>query len=162
LKILVTLDGSGLAAEVLPIVVSLAKDAHASIILVTIAKPDGGSYRRGEAGAASGLVYVAGREVQAIETGEQALESITTAAAEYLEDIALPIRSQGIAVESQVVVADDVVAAILRVAREQKADLIAMATHGRTGLRATVQGSIANEVMRVGAFPILLTRPQSG
>jgi nucleotide-binding universal stress UspA family protein len=48
---------------------------------------------------------------------------------------------------------------ILRVAREKNADLIAMSTHGRSGLVRLTAGSIAEEVLRKSDIPLLITRP---
>ena len=46
-------------------------------------------------------------------------------------------------------------------AREEGANLIAMATHGRGAVGQLVQGSVAAEVLRSGVAPVLLVRPQS-
>ena len=50
-------------------------------------------------------------------------------------------------------------ATILDVAREEGADLIVMSTHGRTGLRHAVIGSVAEEVVRKSPIPVLTFRP---
>jgi nucleotide-binding universal stress UspA family protein len=51
--------------------------------------------------------------------------------------------------------ADEIVNAV-----EQKAiDMVAMATHGRTGLRQFVLGSVAEQVLRRLTIPVLLARP---
>jgi universal stress protein A len=43
---------------------------------------------------------------------------------------------------------------ILRVAREEKVDLIVMGTHGRTGVRHLLLGSVAEEVTRHAPCPV--------
>lgn len=48
---------------------------------------------------------------------------------------------------------------ILRAAREHRFDLIVMATHGRTGLRHAVFGSVAEKVIRQARCPVLTIRP---
>ena len=48
---------------------------------------------------------------------------------------------------------------IVRVAGEQKADLIVLATHGRTGWRRFVFGSVAEKVVRLAACPVLAIGP---
>jgi nucleotide-binding universal stress UspA family protein len=48
--------------------------------------------------------------------------------------------------------------AIVRVAEEQQIDLITMATHGRSGLRRAVYGSVAEQVLRSSTKPVLLVR----
>ena len=47
---------------------------------------------------------------------------------------------------------------ILRYADEKEVDLILMATHGRSGIRRWVMGSVADKILRSSAFPILLVR----
>ena len=50
---------------------------------------------------------------------------------------------------------------IVRAAREKKADLIAMSTHGRRGAVRLIAGSVAEEVLRHAEIPVLVTRPSS-
>lgn len=52
----------------------------------------------------------------------------------------------------------DPVAEILEVARETNADLIVMGTHGRRGLSRLLMGSVAEQVMRRAACPVLTVR----
>src|SRR5262245_2705723 len=47
---------------------------------------------------------------------------------------------------------------IVRAADEEKIDVIAMATHGRSGLQRVVYGSVAEQVLRSSAKPVLLVR----
>jgi nucleotide-binding universal stress UspA family protein len=51
-------------------------------------------------------------------------------------------------------------AGIVATAVERGADLVVMASHGRTGLARAVLGSVAGEVLRTGTTPVLLVRPQ--
>jgi nucleotide-binding universal stress UspA family protein len=52
---------------------------------------------------------------------------------------------------------------ILRLAREEKCDLIVMPTHGRTGLARLLMGSIAEQVVRQAPCPVLtISKPQGG
>ena len=50
---------------------------------------------------------------------------------------------------------------IVRAAREKKADLIALSTHGRSGAFRLVAGSVAEEVLRRADVPVLVTRPST-
>ena len=52
----------------------------------------------------------------------------------------------------------DPVTEILRVAREAGADLIVLGTHGRTGLGRLLMGSVAEQVVRRAACPVLTVR----
>ena len=168
MKILATLDGSVISTEILPHVAKLAKAANATVIVMTVAGPSEGSYRSDgvetSAHAVPGAPIIAGAvadraEIRAVETADQAIARIEADAQAYLDNLADPYRDEGVVIEQEVVIADEVVPSILRVARENAVDLIAMATHGRSGLRAIVQGSIANDVVRAGEFPVLLVRP---
>src|SRR5215831_6125382 len=51
---------------------------------------------------------------------------------------------------------------ILDVARDVQADLIAMGTHGRRGVRRALIGSIAEGVVRAAPCPVLTVREQKG
>jgi nucleotide-binding universal stress UspA family protein len=48
---------------------------------------------------------------------------------------------------------------IRRFAQEEGIDLIVMATHGRTGLRHMVMGSVAERVVRLCSLPVLTVKP---
>ena len=48
--------------------------------------------------------------------------------------------------------------AIVRAAEEEQIDMIAMATHGRSGLRRVVCGSVAEHVLHISSKPVLLVR----
>ncbi len=66
-------------------------------------------------------------------------------------------RTAGLTVEP-VLRRGDAAEEILSVARDQKVELIAMATHGRTGVSRLVAGSVAEKVTRGSQAPILLVR----
>ncbi len=51
---------------------------------------------------------------------------------------------------------------ILKAANDIKADLIAMSTHGRSGLRRLAFGSITEKVIRGSTVPMLLVRAPEG
>jgi universal stress protein A len=49
---------------------------------------------------------------------------------------------------------------IIQYAREQNIDLIVLATHGRTGLRHVIMGSVAETIVRTAPCPVLTVRPE--
>jgi nucleotide-binding universal stress UspA family protein len=53
----------------------------------------------------------------------------------------------------------DAVRELIRVAGEERADLIVMATHGRGGVSRLLMGSVAEGVMRKAPCPVLTMRP---
>ncbi len=68
------------------------------------------------------------------------------------------IREQGVAATSEVILAQSVENAILQAAWRVKADLIAMGTHGRSGLGRLVLGSVAEHVLRHAHCPVVTIR----
>jgi len=170
MKILATVDGSSLSAEILPFVQKLATESQASVILLTVATHAGqGAYSGysqalpgAQAANATGTAQMLPpREGRAIETHEQALDSAYDEAYTHLTVLTGPLKASGVAIEPQAIVSEDIVGTILGVARKEGVDVIAMATHGRTGLRGIVQGSVANEIVHSGEFPVFLIRPKS-
>ena len=87
-------------------------------------------------------------------------EAERVAARQYLDEVAAKLAGQGR--ESTVEVASGPPSVVIpRVATEQQADVIAMATHGRGGLARLVLGSVATGTLRLAHLPLLLTRPAS-
>ena len=85
------------------------------------------------------------------------LERSRKRAQEELERYAAQQTGQGVRWRAIVAVGTPA-AAIVKAAREQGADLIAMGTHGRTGLRRLFLGSVAERVMRDAPVPVLTVR----
>jgi nucleotide-binding universal stress UspA family protein len=81
------------------------------------------------------------------------------AAREYLEKIAGRLRDEGVSVRTRVVVAPHAAPVILEEVQRQRGDFIALATHGRGGLRRMLLGSIADKVIRGASTPVLVYRP---
>jgi nucleotide-binding universal stress UspA family protein len=69
------------------------------------------------------------------------------------------LEADGLRAETRVTV-DDPVHGILEHVVEEKIDLVAMATHGRTGLGRWVRGSVAERVLRGCPAPLLLVNPK--
>ncbi len=63
---------------------------------------------------------------------------------------------------TRAVVHADPARAILDVAKEERAFMIAIATHGRTGVRRAVLGSVADKVIRAATMPVLVRPPGPG
>ena len=79
----------------------------------------------------------------------------------YLEGVAHSLRAEGIEVFTGTRIGP-VAESIVDFAQENKVDLIAMCTHGRTGLARWALGSVADRVLRAGEIPILLVRANHG
>jgi nucleotide-binding universal stress UspA family protein len=65
--------------------------------------------------------------------------------------------NDGVAIET-LMREGSVVEAILSAAQHQQIDVIAMATHGRSGIQRAVYGSVAEQVLRSSTTPVLLVR----
>lgn len=139
-KILVPLDGSELAASILPQVEDLAKSQQSSVILLSV----------GNLSSMAAMVEAAPRFV------EETMEALKKNAFQKMEPIAAALKAKGIAVEFEYregMPAQE----ILICAVEKGCDLIAMATHGR-GEVAWVLGSVAEKVVTHATTPVLLLR----
>lgn len=143
-KILVPLDGSEIAEQVLPQVMEIAKCAGAEIILLRV--PDVPTYDY--------LMTVP-------ELGVAMRDQAETEAKTYLTKMAFDLRTKGFKVTARTDNGGAVYITILRTAQALSVDLIAMSTHGRTGLARLVMGSVADDVVRHTTIPVLLVRPQA-
>ena len=138
LRFLVPLDGSRLAASVLPAVEQLAGRFHA---LVT-------------------LLHIMEQHPPTTIHGEQHLSDAAEAQA-YLEEVATRLRSSAIAVEVHVHQdkGTNVARSIFQHAQEMNSDLVIMCTHGHGGLRGFLFGSNAQQALQQGTQSILLLFP---
>jgi nucleotide-binding universal stress UspA family protein len=80
---------------------------------------------------------------------------VTTAARRALESFC-----QGVGIEDAALREGDPVTEILAYARERKAGLIILGTHGRTGLAHALLGSVAEKIIRQSEIPVLTVRAQ--
>lgn len=169
MNILVTLDGSKFAEAVLPKVASLTK-AGDRVTLVrvidearvhaTFARPP--ASREDLQGGVDLLIggkipREAPPVVAPVEDVVQAEEGARHEAQDYLEGIARKFFAGN--ASAVVLAGTDPAKEIVAYARKQCPDLIAMATHGRTGLAQMVVGSVAQRLLRAGIAPVLLVRP---
>lgn len=141
-KILVPLDGSELAEQVLPQVSQLAGCTGAEVVLLRVPSEPVYDYL-----------------VPDPDIAVEMRSDIETAAQVYLDEIASELRAMDLKVSALVVWGAPVQDTILEVARQIHADLIAMSTHGRSGVARLVIGSVADDVVRHAPVPVLLVRP---
>jgi nucleotide-binding universal stress UspA family protein len=170
--ILATVDGSDESLAVIPAVQKLAADQDASVRLLMVVDRPSATARRssnisrsptapaeGVPGAPMNFGPVNRPEPNWAESEEQAFERAAAEGHDYLESVARGLRDAGVKVETEIIVDDDYSRAIIGYARENRPDMIAMATHGRSGLSGLVQGSVAAAVVRAGVAPVLQVRP---
>jgi nucleotide-binding universal stress UspA family protein len=82
-------------------------------------------------------------------------------ARKYLADVESRLGAEGIKVKIEVLEADRAGAAITDYAREKGMDAIIIATHGYTGLKRLMLGSVAMSVLHESSVPVILIRPEA-
>ena len=139
--ILVPLDGSRLAEAAIPTAASLAQTLDAPVTLLHIIEQD------------------APQEIHKDHHLTQADEAVA-----YLEQVAKRYFPAEVKVHTHVHTAavKDVPGSIVEHAlTEFRPDLIVMCTHGRSGVRELLFGSIAQQVVAQGTTPLLLIKPEA-
>ncbi len=147
--IIVPLDGSDTAAQALPPAREMAQRFGSRVRLVQVVDTGSASLALG-ANAASG-----GMTDPAAITGE--VDARVEVAKGYLSAVVDELTEAGIIADYAIhdgPVAED----IIETAAESGADLIVMCSHGRTGLRRLVFGSVADKVVRNAPMPVLIVR----
>lgn len=140
-KILVPLDGSKLSESAVPLAAELAKLLEASIVLFHgVVEPV--------------LTYPAGGAVLDDGTWKR----IESGANDYLMTIVNDLAAKGVDAEP-VVTMGNATDGIVWAADRENAGLIAMSSHGRSGVGRLVLGSVADAVVRRTSLPVIVIRP---
>jgi nucleotide-binding universal stress UspA family protein len=140
-KILVPLDGSPLAEAVLPHAESLAKSEGAEIVLLRVTvTPSRYLFAHNPA------------------EGNNVIKMIKKEAADYMKAEVSKLQNEGVKVTG---ITRDGAAPdeILEVAEETHADVIAMSTHGYSGVQRWLMGSVADRVVHYSHIPVMLIHP---
>jgi nucleotide-binding universal stress UspA family protein len=135
-KILVALENSRADRSLLPHISELARRLDSSLLLVHVA--DGWVARNYD--------RLKLRESEEMKEDRR-----------YLEEIAAKLRSESLKVTSKLALGDPP-AEILRIAREEHCDLIAMTTHGHRLIGDLLFGSTIHKVRHEATVPVLLVR----
>ena len=149
-KTLVCLDGSELAEQILPYAAEEALRFQGRLVLLQVV-PEPVAYSPAIPGTASVPLQTDAMLAEARKALNEARD--------YLQKIAGPLRRKGIRVEA-VSVLGRAGEAILDYAVRNNVDLITIATHGRSGLRRGVFGSVADYILRESGLPLLVIRPK--
>lgn len=139
-RMVIPLDGSTLAEQILESAVQLASVEQAEIIFLQVLSPDERSLPEDPLHAW--------------------WEDEVPSAHAYLARIAGRVRRLGLSVTTDIVIGSSVAEAIATFARSSRADTIALATHGRSGLRRAIRGSVADELTRSSSTSLLVLHPQ--
>lgn len=81
------------------------------------------------------------------------------AAQQHLEGARDALVARGARASGSLLLGTDAAGKILAFARRYRPSLIAMSTHGRSGVRRWIRGSVAERVLRHSPFPVLLWNP---
>ena len=137
-RILVALDGSAVSERALEETLRLVGDDACELVLLRVEDAPIGS-------VSDAWVRETQRELNA----------------DYLAPLAARYRTPTRKIRTEAVVHTDAARAILDVAKSEHAFLIAVATHGRTGVRRAMLGSVADKVIRGSVLPVLVAPPHS-
>ena len=144
--ILVPLDGSKRAEAILPHVEELAQRHEAKVVFIQVVEPPH-------------LMVTPGQPDLALHGQE--LERRTEKAELYLK--AIRGEFQQLSIDARLELGHGpVVEAIIDAAARREADLVALASHGRSGLAQVFYGSVAAGVLQRVDRPLLLVRSQTG
>jgi len=149
-RLLLPLDGSPFSEAPIPFVEELTKVTETEIILTVVSEPP--------------LVPSYGdRPIN--PTWEKYRDTLWAEmqqqASEYIGKIKTRLEKRRVKVKSQVITGElgKVAESIMKAAQKENVDLIAMATHGRTGVSRWVYGGITNRIVEQSLQPVLLIRP---
>jgi nucleotide-binding universal stress UspA family protein len=142
-RILLPLDGSDVGESALPYVSEIAKKLKSEVIILSVIE------------SGQHVHTIGGQDY--IRFPEQQIESTRTETDKYLARIYKKLSDNGVNVRS-VLKEGNAAEEIIKFAKESNISLVAMSSHGRTGMRGWVFGSISNKVLQVGKTPLLLVR----
>ncbi|MBI4340387.1 MAG: universal stress protein [Chloroflexi bacterium] len=142
-SMIVPLDGSKMAEQILPQVMAVARALTLKVILVRVTPSPADYYRYME--------YPVGRY-------QDFSKEVDLAAVQYLEETAQKIKDQGASQVERRLMHGQPAAAVVDMAKETPEAIVAMSTHGRSGVGRWVLGSVADRVVRHSGSPVLLVR----
>jgi nucleotide-binding universal stress UspA family protein len=142
--IIVPLDGSALAEKALPTVIGLAKPLKLEVQLVRAYTPAAETYI-----IADGVIA---------QSTAQFNQNLKAEVETYLEGKVQALRAEGLENVTATAVLGDAASEIIDFARRTENNLVAMSTHGRSGVGRWLLGSVAEKVVQHSQDPVLLIR----
>jgi len=143
-KILVTLDGSQFSEAIIPHVEKLAKSMNSEVTLLRVI----------ESAKLPQLAAYSDRE----KYEKDFMAKMEREAERYLDKKRTALESKGVKVNS-VFLTGKPVETILQYSEEKSANLVALTTHGFSGISKWAYGSVASKIIEGSPKPILLVRP---
>jgi nucleotide-binding universal stress UspA family protein len=151
-RVLIPLDRSLLAEQILDPAAAIAAATNAKVTLLAVAHQFTPETDASEGRSVSGIRPELLAQMRDIDRQERAR------AEDYLHQLAERLKTR-LPVETQVISHGQPATAILNEASALRTDLIALATHGRGGLRRVLLGSVADKVLRAATCSVLVYRP---
>lgn len=147
-KVLVPLDGSELAECALSHVKNLVKDGAAKeVIILNVFNPYFPMFEEKDFSTYGDMTATR--------------EKIRNDSIKYLADVESRLSSEGVKVKTEMLMGSRPAEVISDYARNNDISLIVISTHGYTGLKKLMFGSVALEILHVSHAPVLLIRPES-
>ena len=143
--ILMPTDGSTISEAPLPLVAALARAQDAEVVLARVVEPMTW-YSSVDDGPWAANLY------------EQLQQAAEEEAQAQVDELVTRLRTEGVRVRREVMFGT-ASAHLLDLEARIAADLVVMATHGRSGLTRFALGSIADRMVREGTVPVLVVRP---
>jgi nucleotide-binding universal stress UspA family protein len=143
-KILVCLDGSTESETVLPYIEELGSKLKAEIVLLQVVP---WAYH----------IYATEEGASHISYTDEEMEPLKASANNYLGKMGKLIENKKITVSCELRIGNEA-EEIIKLTSEVNANMVAMSTHGRSGVGRWIFGSIADKIIRQGTIPILLVR----
>lgn len=153
--VLVPLDGTPLAEQMIGPAVEMGRMAGAGFTLLRVIKPVLATTPPPAEGWS--LDQMAADLVERLRLVQ---EELRKEALHYLEGVAAPLRAEGLRVFTRVAAEEQPAVGVLNEAEAQGPVLVALASHGRRGLSRLVLGSVADKVIRGSRGPVLVCRPR--
>jgi nucleotide-binding universal stress UspA family protein len=147
-RMLVCLDGSKLAEQILPFAEAQALRFGSKVTLLQVV-----TLSSAELAGAGSSPYVGQLIAEQLQIAEKDANT-------YLQSIAQSLREKGLEVDVAVLQGTPAGEVVVSYASKNKINLIAIATHGHSGLGRIVFGSVADFVLRHSGLPILVIKPK--
>jgi len=141
-KVLVPLDGSKESETIIPYIKELASRLKVELTLLMVVTK---AYH----------VEAVGEEMVQIPYTENEMGLLTANAGSYIQKMEDLLKGEGIATRTEIKLGD-AAEEIIKIADELRSDMVAMSTHGRSGISRWTLGSVANKVLHGGNTPVLL------
>jgi nucleotide-binding universal stress UspA family protein len=163
-KILIPLDGSEFSLKILPYIAQFFSPQMVSLVLIRVAAHPQGLTGRPTRPASAEVpvpMYESSRDVEYTQHPVYASQELESEMAEYNDELSADgelLRAAGFDVQTTVRFGspqDELV----KFVKDEEIGMVAMTTHGRSGVSRVLAGSVAGYIMRNAMVPVIMLRP---